>query len=212
MFTTLYSVKVLYLTFLALPNGPKVSYRNAHEGDFFLSLPLVILAIFSIFFGYITKDLFIGLGTGFLDNAIFIHPNHEILINTEFGVPTMFKLLPFGLTVILSVLTVTIFEFIPETLISFKMSRLNYYIFGFFSQGFLINMLYNKYIVGFILMLGGQTTKVLDKGSIELIGPFGLEKALIQISKKITYLSSGIVTDYALYFLVGGISMMWLVL
>src|SRR6201994_1169485 len=65
IFTTLYSVKVLYLTFLANPNGSVTSYKHAHESDVFMSLPLVILAIFSIFFGYITRDIFIGLGTGF---------------------------------------------------------------------------------------------------------------------------------------------------
>nr|YP_009445563.1 LAGLIDADG endonuclease [Bipolaris cookei]ATV95723.1 LAGLIDADG endonuclease [Bipolaris cookei] len=41
MFTTLYSVKVLYLTFLANPNGPLINYKNAHEGDIFMSLPAV---------------------------------------------------------------------------------------------------------------------------------------------------------------------------
>ena len=52
-----------------------VNYKNAHEGDIFMSLPLIILAIFSIFFGYITKDIFIGLGSGFFsDNSLFIHP------------------------------------------------------------------------------------------------------------------------------------------
>src|ERR1700753_2422143 len=95
IFTTLYSVKVIYLTFLANPNGPIVNYKQAHEGDIFMSLPLMILAVFSIFFGYITRDLFIGLGTGlFIDNALFIHPLHEIMLDTEFAVPTLFKLLP----------------------------------------------------------------------------------------------------------------------
>lgn len=72
VFTTLYSTKVLYLTFLTYPNGPISYYRNAQEGDIFLNLPLVILAIFSIFFGYIAKDVFIGLGSDFLvnDNSI----------------------------------------------------------------------------------------------------------------------------------------------
>jgi len=65
MFTTLYSVKVLYLTFLTNPNGPLVNYKHAHEGDIFMSMPLIILAIFSIFFGYVTKDIFIGLGSNF---------------------------------------------------------------------------------------------------------------------------------------------------
>jgi NADH-ubiquinone oxidoreductase chain 5 len=45
MFTTLYSVKVLYLTFLTNPNGPLINYKNAHEGDIFMSLPLMILAV-----------------------------------------------------------------------------------------------------------------------------------------------------------------------
>ena len=39
MFTTLYSVKVLYLTFLTNPNGPLINYKRAHEGDIFMSLP-----------------------------------------------------------------------------------------------------------------------------------------------------------------------------
>ena len=30
MFTTLYSVKVLYLTFLTNPNGPLINYKKAH--------------------------------------------------------------------------------------------------------------------------------------------------------------------------------------
>jgi NADH-ubiquinone oxidoreductase chain 5 len=31
-------------------------------------------------------------------------------------------------------------------------------------------------VTGLILKLGGQTTKVIDKGSVELLGPYGLEK------------------------------------
>ena len=65
MFTTLYSVKVLYLTFITNPNGPMINYKKAHEGDIFMSIPLIVLAIFSIFFGYLTKDIFIGLGSSF---------------------------------------------------------------------------------------------------------------------------------------------------
>lgn len=204
IFTTLYSVKVLYLTFLTNPNGSMTYYKHAHEGDLFLSLPLVILAVFSIFFGYITKDLFIGLGSSFfIDNSIFIHPVHEIVIETEFGVPTIFKLLPFVFTVIFSMLAIIFSEYLPESLISFKLSRFGYNLFGFFNQRFLVEMFYNKYITNLVLNLGGQTTKVLDKGSIELLGPFGLELGLVKLSKAISSLSTGVVTSYALYILIG---------
>jgi len=133
IFTTLYSVKVLYLTFLTNPNGPVNYYKNAHEGDIFMSLPLVILAIFSVYFGYITKDIFIGIGSGFFaDNSIYIHPLHEILINTEFAVPTLFKLLPFIWTILFSSLAILYSEFLPSSISNFKFSNLGYYVFGFF--------------------------------------------------------------------------------
>src|SRR3981189_1362330 len=125
MFTTLYSVKVLYLTFLTNPNGPIANYKGAHEGDIFMSMPLIILAIFSIFFGYITKDIFIGLGSDFFsDNSLFIHPNHEILLDTEFAVPTFFKLLPLIFTISLSIISILFTEFFPRPLINFKLSAL----------------------------------------------------------------------------------------
>jgi len=204
MFTTLYSVKVLYLTFLANPNGVTSNYKHAHEGDIFMSLPLIILAIFSIFFGYITKDMFIGMGSGFFsDNALFIHPTHEILIDTEFAVNTIFKLLPLIFTVSISALAIIFSEFIPKTLISFKFSRLGYNIFGFFNQRFLIELFYNKYITGLLLNLGGQTTKVLDRGSVEVVGPYGLEKSLLNLSGSIVSLNRGVITSYALYILIG---------
>jgi NADH-ubiquinone oxidoreductase chain 5 len=86
-----------------------------------MSLPLIILAVFSIFFGYITKDIFIGLGSGFFaDNSLFIHPTHEIMLDTEFAVPTLFKLLPLIFTISLSAFAIIMSEFIPKVLISFK--------------------------------------------------------------------------------------------
>nr|YP_002970839.1 NADH dehydrogenase subunit 5 [Arthroderma uncinatum]ACR19603.1 NADH dehydrogenase subunit 5 [Arthroderma uncinatum] len=204
MFTTLYSVKVLYLTFLTNPNGPLNNYKNVDQGNIFINLPLIILAIFSIFFGYLTKDVFIGLGTSFfVDNSIFIHPSHEIMLDTEFAVPTIFKLLPLFFTLTLTLIGIIFSEFFGKLLINFKFSNLGYNIFSLFNQRFLIEFFYNNYITNIVLKLGGQTTKVLDKGSVELLGPYGLEKGLLNLSKNINNLSTGVITSYALYILIG---------
>jgi len=204
IFTTLYSVKVLYLTFLSNPNGPLINYKQAHEGDIFMSLPLIVLAIFSIFFGYIAKDIYIGLGSAFFaDNSLFIHPSHEIMVETEFAVPTFFKLLPFICTIFFSSLAVVISEFLPKLLMSFKFTRFGYNIFGFFNQRFLVELFYNRFVTGLVLKSGGQINKVLDKGSIELVGPFGLEKGLLILAKNMASLDSGVITTYALYILTG---------
>jgi len=164
----------------------------------------MILAVFSIFFGFITKDMFIGLGSGFFsDNALFIHPSHEIMLDTEFGVPTLFKLLPLIFTISLSVIAIVLSEYLSTILIYFKLSRVGYNIFSFFNQRFLIELFYNRYITGIVLKLGGQTTKIIDKGSVEYLGPYGLEKGLLNISYNISKLNTGVITTYALYVLIG---------
>jgi len=192
----------------SLPKLDRQSLPNksrANEGDMFMSLPLIILAISSIFFGYITKEIFLGLGSAFFaDNSLFIHSIHEIMLDTEFAVSTVFKLLPLIFTISFSVLAMIISEFFPNVISYFKLSRLGYNIFGFFNQRFFIELLYNRYISGlFYYKLGGQTTMVIDKGSVELLGPFGLEKSLTTISRIISNLSTGVITNYALYILMG---------
>ena len=207
VFTTLYSIKILYSTFITNPNGPYINYKvnnSAHEGDIFMSLPLIILAIFSIFFGYITKDIFLGLGSDFFsDNSLFIHPNNQIILDTEFAVPTIFKLLPFICTISFSVFSIVLVEFFPKLLINFKFSSIGYNIFGFLNQRFAVELIYNKYISNTVLKLGGQAVKVMDKGSVEIFGPYGLEKKIQELSKSIDNLSTGVVTSYALYILIG---------
>jgi ABC-type multidrug transport system fused ATPase/permease subunit len=94
-------------------------------------------------------------------------------------------------------------EYLSTFLVYFKLSRIGYNLFSFLNQRFLIELFYNKYITGVVLKLGGQTTKLLDKGSVEYIGPFGLEKGLFSISSNIAKLNTGVITSYALYMLVG---------
>jgi len=205
-FTTLYSIKILYLTFMTKPNGSLIDYKNVHEGDIFMTLPLIILSVFSIFFGYITRDMYIGLGSDlFNDNSIFIHPVNEIVTQTEFSTPHIFKVLPFILTVSLSIYYVLYNEnnYILRIMKYIESRKVYYKVYSYFSQRLFIELFYNKYISGSILTIGGKTTKILDKGSIEYIGPYGLELSLVYISKKISKLDSGVITSYALYILSG---------
>jgi len=125
------------------------------------------------------------------------------MLETEFAVPIIFKMLPLFFTILLSILSIVYSEFLPKFLIYFKFSRVGYNIFSFFNQRFLIELFYNTYITDLILKLGGQTTKILDKGSIEYIGPFGLELGLVNLSRNIAQLDSGVITSYALYILSG---------
>ena len=59
--------------------------------------------------------------------------------------------------------------------------------------------------------MGFFIAKVLDRGIIEFIGPFGLSNYLIKTSFNISKLDSGLVTNYALYITLGLLSLVFLV-
>ena len=84
--TAFYSFRLISLVFLTTPNGNKQSYLNSHESDKFIIIPLIILSLFSIFFGFICSDMFTGIGSDFFGNSLFIHPNNIILIEAEFSI------------------------------------------------------------------------------------------------------------------------------
>src|SRR5277367_5224919 len=99
-----------------------------------MSVPLLILGILSVYLGNVTKDFFIGLGSQGFGSSIFIHPNHIVLIDTEFGVPTFNKLLPLILSMVLAIITLYLFEKKPIYLLTFNKSKLGKNIYRFFNQ------------------------------------------------------------------------------
>jgi NADH-ubiquinone oxidoreductase chain 5 len=52
-----------------------------------MSVPLVLLAFGAIFFGYIFRDAFLGLGTDFFGASIYISPENINLAEAEFISP-----------------------------------------------------------------------------------------------------------------------------
>jgi NADH-ubiquinone oxidoreductase chain 5 len=92
--TAFYSVRLLSLVFFTVPNGSKVNYANTHETKLAVIIPFIILALFSIFFGYVASDLFVGVGSDFLGNSVFMHPNNVSIIEAEFSLSPIIKLLP----------------------------------------------------------------------------------------------------------------------
>jgi NADH-ubiquinone oxidoreductase chain 5 len=71
-------------------------------------------------------------------------------------------------------------------------------------------VVYNKYTTGAGLKLGYTVSKVLDRGIIELVGPFGISKLLMTTAANISRLDTGIVTSYALYIVLGLISILFI--
>lgn len=77
----------------------------------------------------------------------------------------------------------------------------------FFNGKYFFDVIYNHYIINKALGLGLVTSKVLDRGLIEKVGPFGLTESFYNTSRQLAALDTGVVTSYALYIILGFISL-----
>jgi NADH-ubiquinone oxidoreductase chain 5 len=207
VFTSFYSFRLISLVFLSYPNAPKSDYLHSHEASPAVVIPLFILSLFSIFFGYVFADLFVGLGTDFFAGSLFIHPNHITLVEAEFSLPIIVKLLPSLGSLAAAVLALYLYN---VTSIDFTYSSVARKIYTFFNGKYLIDVVYNNYFIVGGLQLGYTISKLLDRGVIELVGPYGLSSVLQNTGVNVAKLDTGIVTSYALYIVLGFISLLFL--
>jgi NADH-ubiquinone oxidoreductase chain 5 len=209
--TAFYSFRLICLVFLTVPNGPKQSYLNVHEANNKVIIPLFLLALFSIFFGFIFSDLFVGMASDFFSNAIFIRPNNISLIEAEFSLPLIIKLLPALLSLFGASLAIFLYHKSPTFIIDLTDNLIGQKIYTFFNGKYFFDIIYNNYIINSGLELGYTISKVLDRGIIEMVGPYGLSHTLTNTGKNISKLDTGVITTYSIYITLSLLSLIFLI-
>ena len=254
--TAFYSFRLISLVFLTTANGQKESYLNSHESKLATIIPLLILAIFSIFFGFIFSDLFVGIGNDFFANSIFTHPNNIALVEAEFSLNPIIKLLPAILSLFGASLAIFMYHIQPQILINLtftlkdhqnKLGSANYNfvkaphyhdnrchgshfhgndgnchgndggskvgksIYTFLNGKYFFDAIYNQYLVTNGFKLAYKISKEIDRGAIELLGPYGLSNYLNNTGKNLAKLDTGIITTYSLYITLGLLVLLFLV-
>jgi NADH-ubiquinone oxidoreductase chain 5 len=92
--TSFYSYRLFYLTFIQKNVTNRLIIYKTHELPQRMAYILSILGLGSIFFGYFTRELFIGLGSDFFLDVIYISYQNNNQIESEF-LPQIIKLIPF---------------------------------------------------------------------------------------------------------------------
>ena len=199
--TAFYSFRLISLVFLSKPNGNKKSYLDTHESDMFIIIPLLILALFSIFFGFIMSDLFVGVGSDFFSNSLFIHPNNISIIEAEFSIHPLIKLIPSILSILGAGLGLLLYNRSTgyRFLVNLTESQLGKKIYGFLNGKYYFDVIYNNYVISKGLHMSYKISKEIDRGAIELLGPYGLSNIISNTGKNISRLDTGIITNYALF-------------
>lgn len=163
--TSLYSIRVLYLTFYNNPNSNKATYQHIHENIRML-IPMIILVIYSIFIGF-NRDNVIG-------HYAMSLPANNSFIETEFTLPWYIKLLPLILGLSLSLLLVYIYEY------AYKVRPSSIY--NYFNNKIYYDQLLNNVIIRKTLIFGGYLNTYIDNGLLKVLGSTGISRALTYIN------------------------------
>jgi NADH-ubiquinone oxidoreductase chain 5 len=193
-----------------------MSYLNIHAENSIVLIPLSLLAIFAIFLGFIGSD-FVGIGSDFFGNSLFYHPTQLLIIEAEFSLPLYIKLMPTIFSLLGASVAIYLYHYgyhfltdytFPTGPTAWQTIVIKSY--TFLNGKYLLDILYNGYLISGSLKLGYSISKLLDKGIIELIGPFGLTEGSYSASTSLTKLDTGIITTYALYISLGLISILFI--
>jgi NADH-ubiquinone oxidoreductase chain 5 len=208
LFTSIYSLRLLTLAFFGYPNGSKSTYESIHEVSFSTAIPLIILALLSIFFGTIGRDAFVGMGTSFLANSLFVHPNHLSYIEAEFGLPLIYKQLPLLVSLIGGTLTFIFFQNYPSFLNHIILTTpFILRLYRFLNQKYYFDNVYSL-VLQSGLSFGYLSSKALDRGTLEVLGPYGLVQQLRSTTQRLALLDSGFIPSYSLYIFIGFITLL----
>jgi NADH-ubiquinone oxidoreductase chain 5 len=201
--TAFYSFRLIYLVFVMTPSGFKSSFENIHDAPIALGLPLYALAILSIVAGFLTKEIFIGLGTNYWNNAIFSLPAHTLSIEAEF-IPLYIKWLPFCVSIICATSSFYLYSYSSTNMVLLYKTTSGFLSYLFLNKKFFFDKLQNELLCIQLLRLGYQATyKLIDKGLIEVVGPAGNTKIFFTIAHNSKKIQSGFLNHYAFLVFLG---------
>jgi len=202
-FTSYYSFRLISLAFLAPTNAFKSSIKTTHDAPFLLGVPLLPLALGSLFLGYFGKDMMIGAGSPFWGNALFVLPQNGLTIESEW-IPQTVKLLPFGLTISGAITAYLVNLVWTKPAFNIKTSWLGREIYLFLNKRWLFDKVYNEFVAKPVMQFGYHVSfKTLDKGAFEMVGPYGIMVGMQALIKEVSKFQSGFLYHYALMMLIG---------
>ena len=202
-FTAFYSTRLVFLTFLSSPNGYRKVICAAYDSSYQICIALAILSIPSMFIGFYTKDMIIGMGTNFWGNSIYVLPENMNMIDAEF-INHKFKVLPVFLSCLGVFFSILLYTFASNTLFKWKITLIGRKIYNFLNKKWFFDKVYNEYIGQFFFSFGYNISyKIIDRGIIEIFGPMGLSSVILKSAKTLVNLQSSYIYHYTLLILLG---------
>ena len=201
--TAFYSTRLLYLTFLSKPNGFRKIISFAQDSNIQICAALGCLAIPSVFIGYYTKDMLVGVGSSFFGSAIYSNIFSFNLFDAEF-ISLNYKTLPVHFSLFGFFSAFVLYNFNSKILFLFKISVFGKKLYNFLNRKWFFDKIYNEFLGQFFFKFGYSVSyKFVDRGIFEILGPTGLSLTSLLVSWDVHKMQTNILYHFMTAILVG---------
>ena len=198
IFTSIYSWRLIFLTFHGSFNNNKLDIKDLHESPLVMLIPLFLLSIGALFSGMFFKEIFIGSESSQLfwkDSIMFLEPLSE-------DHPPLWFLLLTPSFVIISI-PFSYYLFLKKKLIIEQIVKINYPLYVFLKKKWYFDELYDFMFVKSFKNLGNFFWRKIDNLIIDRFGPDGISNIIKKFSLYAVKLQSGFIYQYAFIMLLG---------
>ena len=194
--TAYYSMRLIFLTFLAKPSGYKKMLCFVFDSGYSISITLSLLAFPSVLVGYYSKELLVGLGNTILNSILYTSLKSHTFLDAEF-ISLFLKSLPVCASLLGFFSAYIFYLFNLKVLFYLKSSKIGKKTYYFLNRKWFFDKIYNEYIGQLFFRFAYSTSyKFIDKGIFEILGPTGLSNIIVNISSNLNRLQTGHLYHY----------------
>ena len=194
--TSFYSWRLMFLTFNGKTRMEEQKFREVHESPNVMLMPLFILAIGALSFGYIFKSYFIGSSSVEFWNYAIAGHHYE-----SHHVPFLIYYLPAMLGIVGFI--IAWYMYLKNTKLPTAIASLNEPLYKFLLNKWYFDELYHYVFVIPARGIGRFFWKIIDGYFIDGFGPNGIAGMVLKISEKARSIQTGFIYHYAFSILIG---------
>ena len=198
LLTAIYSWRLVFKTFHGNYENKELKIDTIHESSYVMLVPLIVLAIGSIFAGFFFKELFIGLHASnnfWSDSIKFLSPisvDHPPLWIVYFTPAIVILAIPFAYYI-----------FVKNKNVTYWLVNENKPLYNFLINKWYIDELYEYLFVKTFKKIGIFFWKNIDLKTIDRFGPDGISNLIKKLSIRAVKFQSGYIYQYAFIMLLG---------
>jgi len=196
--TSIYSWRLIFKTFHGNYENKKLKIESMHESPYVMLIPLIILAIGSIFSGFFFKEIFIGYNS----SDSFWKESIKFLLPLSSDHPPYWVIFLTPILVVLSI-PISYYLFLRNKNITKWLVDENKPLYNFLLNKWYFDELYEYIFVIPSKKLGTFLWKAIDIKTIDRFGPDGISNLVKKLSYKTVKFQTGYIYQYAFIMLIG---------